>query len=247
MEEEDIFNINELAAKCRSKYELYHLIATEGNIYLPVYRDATQKYLRQILLGKKKYLNNSEVKIRRVPQYKGLRVSDIVEFGNSIINLTLYLPDFSYDRELNRECVCNVVNTLLPVEFAELITLKVKERNEEVLRKQNLMLEAKPKFIKLFQESKAISLKKGKSHFLARTPRNPKALRELDKLRKENVHLKNKTEFLRIDCEKEEKKNEKLEHEKVKAENYRLKLEKLAHLGDCLITTEILLGGWKNN
>ena len=44
------FNINDLAAKCRRKYELYSVLTTEGGVYLPPLQEATQKYLREILI-----------------------------------------------------------------------------------------------------------------------------------------------------------------------------------------------------
>ena len=44
MQIDNDFTINELAAKCRSKSELYHLLSTEGGIYLPPMQDATQIY-----------------------------------------------------------------------------------------------------------------------------------------------------------------------------------------------------------
>ena len=41
MEIDSDFTINELAAKCRSKSEWYHLLSTEGEIYLPSVQDET--------------------------------------------------------------------------------------------------------------------------------------------------------------------------------------------------------------
>ena len=50
------FTISDLAAKCKSKTEFYNLLATEGGMHLPPVQDATQTYLRGIMMGKKEYV-----------------------------------------------------------------------------------------------------------------------------------------------------------------------------------------------
>ena len=56
IEKSDIFTVNDLAVKCRSKSELYNVIIREGNIYLSPKQDTTQRYLLELLLGKKQYI-----------------------------------------------------------------------------------------------------------------------------------------------------------------------------------------------
>ena len=51
MDSSNIFAINGLAAKCKSKSEFYNLLTTEGGMYLP--QDATQPYLRGFMMDKK--------------------------------------------------------------------------------------------------------------------------------------------------------------------------------------------------
>ena len=57
MDQVENFTVSELAVKCKSKTELYNLLAREGKIYLPPKQDSTQSYLRDIMLGEKLYLN----------------------------------------------------------------------------------------------------------------------------------------------------------------------------------------------
>ena len=66
--------VNDLTAKFKSKSKLYNVLVREGGIYLPPKQDSTQKFLRSILLGAKLYVKWEEVKIIKVPQYKGLQV-----------------------------------------------------------------------------------------------------------------------------------------------------------------------------
>ena len=55
MDQRDKFTIVDLAVKCRSKAELYSMLIREGNIYLPLKQDSTQKFLREIMMAKKNY------------------------------------------------------------------------------------------------------------------------------------------------------------------------------------------------
>ena len=96
-------HLNDLDVKCKSKTELYNVLLREGNIYLPPKQDATQKYLRELLLGKKSYVKWSEVIVIQVPQYKGLRVKDLLNFAESEFEIHDFLPKYDYNKEPNRE------------------------------------------------------------------------------------------------------------------------------------------------
>ena len=165
------FSINDLAAKCRSKSEVYQILATEGGVYLPPMQDATQKYLRDLLRGHKLYIKWKEVKLVHVPQYKGLRVKEILIYAKTKVNISRYLPDYEYNKDPNRIWLWNVVNSLIPDDFKEFINDKVIQRKEALIKSQNLCVNVKPEFLTLFKTSQAISLFKGKSHFLARQPK----------------------------------------------------------------------------
>ena len=179
------FNINDLATKWSSKSELYHMLTREGQIYLCPIQDATQEFLRQILLGEKQYFKWQQIKVVKVPHYKCLRICDILKFASTKINIADYMPEYEYSKEPNREWVCNVVNTLLSDDFKEFIDQIVNERKQSLIDSQNFRITAKPEFIQLFKESKSVSLKKGRSHFLSRVPKKTKLQLELEQLSKE--------------------------------------------------------------
>ena len=88
------FNINDLAAKCWIKYELYSVFTTEGGVNLPPLQEATQKYLREILIGWKQYISYKKVNAIKVPHYKGLTVQDLLSFAELNANIYDYLPEY---------------------------------------------------------------------------------------------------------------------------------------------------------
>ena len=55
--------MNELAIKCLSKKEVYNLLCNEGAVYLPPIQDTSRSFIYQILVGDKKYLKWSSVKV----------------------------------------------------------------------------------------------------------------------------------------------------------------------------------------
>ena len=93
------FTIKDLAAKCLNKSKLYHILATEGGMYLPPMQDSTQNYLRNVLRGKKYYINCKDVNMIHVPQYKGLRVREIIDFVHKKIHIYKYLSKYKYNKK----------------------------------------------------------------------------------------------------------------------------------------------------
>ena len=63
MEIDHSFTIRDLSSKCRSKTELYNMLVREGQIYLPSKQEATQKFLRDVMMGKKNYIKCDDVRV----------------------------------------------------------------------------------------------------------------------------------------------------------------------------------------
>ena len=124
------FNVNNLGSKCRSKQELYSVLTMEGGIYLLPIQDATQSYLRDIMIGRKLFVKCKDVKVIHVAHYKGLRVRDVLSFANSKINIATYLPDYDYNKEPNRVWLWNLVNSLLHEEFKSTLKRRWRKRKE---------------------------------------------------------------------------------------------------------------------
>ena len=171
MEMNNQLTVNEISAKFKSKSELYNVLTREGSIYLPPKQDSTQKFLRSIIMGNKLYVKCEDVIVIKVPQYNGLHVKDILKFASTKVNIKKYLPDYDYFKEPNREWLWNIVNTLVPQDLQSFIKEKIEIRKNDIIKSQNLGIQAKPEFISIFRKSQAVSSMKGRSHFLARMPK----------------------------------------------------------------------------
>ena len=80
MDQSEKFTVLDLASKCWSKTELYNILIREKSINLPK-QDATQKLLREIMMGKKMQIKCESMRAIKVPQYKDLTVNRILEFA----------------------------------------------------------------------------------------------------------------------------------------------------------------------
>ena len=62
METDQAFTIWDLASKCKSKSELYNMLEREGQIYFPPKQEAIRRFLRDVMMGSKKYLKCFQIK-----------------------------------------------------------------------------------------------------------------------------------------------------------------------------------------
>ena len=49
---EETITTNEIGNKAKSKHEVYRLLATEGDIFLPPQKEANHSYLSDVISGK---------------------------------------------------------------------------------------------------------------------------------------------------------------------------------------------------
>ena len=103
MERLSTMKINEVVLKSKSKKEVYDLMTTEGNIYLPPLGDTHYKFISQIMWENKLYLKWSEVRICKVPHLKTLSVGALIEFARENISINEFLLDYTYKKHPNRE------------------------------------------------------------------------------------------------------------------------------------------------
>ena len=106
----------------------------EQCIYLLLRIQITRLY--QIVVGDKKYLKLSNVKVFTIPHYDKLRISDLVSFGGMQIDIDLYLPDYEYAKLPNIQWLCNVLNILIGPGLKKCIDDKVKQRAKYVVNKK---------------------------------------------------------------------------------------------------------------
>ena len=117
----------------------------------PRKQDSTQK-LRSILLGTILYVKWEDVSVIKIPQYKGLQFKGLLRFAEHKISIYKYLPDYYYNKQLNREWLCNLLNSLIAKYFQAFIKEKVEIRKNELIESQNLGIHAKPEFISIFKK-----------------------------------------------------------------------------------------------
>ena len=78
----------------------------------------------------------------------------LIRFAKSKNEINKFLPDYCYSKEPNREWLWNVINALIPEEFQDLIKIKVEKRNREIVKSQNLGINASPEFIESLRNPK---------------------------------------------------------------------------------------------
>ena len=133
MEKSYQLTISEISLKARSKKEFYTILSIEGGIYLPPISDANQSYLKGILTGKKKYFLSKDIMVKRVPQIEHLRVKELINFASENCDFKSYLPDYDYDKEPQREWLWNIINTLVPEQFHEFVSMALQFREKKLI------------------------------------------------------------------------------------------------------------------
>ena len=85
-------------AKYKSKPEVFKFIASDCGIYVPSYKVCTIDHLREIAGNKRKIIYAKDVRWITVPNYEGLTMQDILNFGSRYPDVARALP--SIDREV---------------------------------------------------------------------------------------------------------------------------------------------------
>ena len=113
-------NLNLLGIKARTKNELYRLLTTEANLYLPPQKETSIYFVRDIVQSRKKVslffhifcvqaFYMEQVKPRSVPQIKELRVEDFVYFIKTEVDNGIdYLPQNYKETTLNRQWIVDL-------------------------------------------------------------------------------------------------------------------------------------------
>ena len=101
-----------------------------GQIYLPEERHCTLEFLRAILNGQKSYYVTKDVKLVSVPRYSEITVKQVINFIFDKPHILKYIPNLkkSSDKSMDREFLFNIVNTVEPEYFPELVRQVEAER-----------------------------------------------------------------------------------------------------------------------
>ena len=115
-----------LSSKWTTKTQLYNLLKRESKICLPLKQDATQSFLRDLIMERKNYIKLEDVNGIKVPQYKDLTVRDIINLAHQNIHIDRFLPNYDYLKDSYREWQSNVVSTIVSEKINNLLNLKQK-------------------------------------------------------------------------------------------------------------------------
>ena len=110
----------------------------------------------------------------KVLHLKTLSVRSMLKFVRNNTNIEEFLSDFNYQKSPNRELLWNLLNIILWERFREFIQSKQQERAEYITERKEMKVRALPEFIKRIKDSKSISSKKRRSHFLIKGLENKK-------------------------------------------------------------------------
>ena len=91
--------------------------------------------------------------------YKTLTIETILEYGGKSEQLRLYLPDERDMAKLPRQWIINVIYSLLGDDFREWVSQQVKDRNDQLAEKRDLMIDLDPDIAAAFGNSAYISSK----------------------------------------------------------------------------------------
>ena len=132
----------------------------------------------------------SNVKVTKVPQYKGITVRSILKFARDQINIDKYVPECDYPKEPNLEWLCKVANSLIQNEFQSFIQKNDWGQKKSINWISKSWHNCKTWVYVNFQKSQTVSTFPGKSHFLTRFPKLTKDNIKIRKLEMENEEVK---------------------------------------------------------
>ena len=137
----------------------------EGGYFLPPLADSHYKYISQLFVVDKKSIKWKDVKVCSVPHLKGLTIKELIEFARTNFEIDLYISDYQYDKNPNRNWIWNIINTWCQVEFQNYIEKKISERSTFMIKMKVLNVKVLPEFMHIFQSSKNLSTEHWRSHF----------------------------------------------------------------------------------
>ena len=106
---------------------------------------------------KKLFIKCDDVKFLACPQYEGLAVHDILEEAGKDERVLKYLPDERDMHKVPRQWIVNIAYAIIGAPFANWVSKAVSNRNMELAKKQDLILNLDPEIVKAFHNSSNIS------------------------------------------------------------------------------------------
>ena len=129
--------------------------------YLPPFHTVTIYFLKDLIVGKRKFVRMERVNHIYVPAYVTLKLEEIFSFFMQHEAVIAYMSDDKELRRMPKQWVCNVGATIIGQPFIDWCAERVLTRNREMARDRNLLIKMDPKLARAFQRSSAISVSNG--------------------------------------------------------------------------------------
>ena len=102
----------EFNAKYSEKPEVYKFLAHDCGVYLPHYESVTIWHLKDLVSGARSRILGKDVQHMNVPQYEGLTIKDMLEFGGNFQDVLKCFPIVVKEtKALPRQYIVNVIYT----------------------------------------------------------------------------------------------------------------------------------------
>ena len=145
------------AAKYQSKRKVYRFLTHDCGVYLSSYESMTVWHMRDIVSGKRKRINQTDVKTITVPHFEGLNIERMLAYAADKVEVMYALPTIEREREkLPRAYVANVIYTLVGDAFKQWVEKKVNDRHQ-LRREPQDAIQLDPEIAAIYNASLATS------------------------------------------------------------------------------------------
>lgn len=118
--------------------------------------------MKDIIANKKISIKADEMKYLYAPQYETITIAKIFqEINKTWPEVLKYMPDFRDQGKLPKQYVINACFTIVGAPFQIWVNEKIKERNEKVETKNDLIISMDPQIAQAFNNSTMISTSHG--------------------------------------------------------------------------------------
>ena len=122
-----------------------------GQIYLPERRYCSMDFIRALLNGHKSYFKQEQLRRVKVPRYKQLTYSKVMEYCSERPSILRYLPQPRLDDEptCDRDFLFTIINTIDPEYFPSQLSAVEEEKKQKMQSKSDDVIEVKPEILEL--------------------------------------------------------------------------------------------------
>ena len=150
---------NDLRRFIRSKEDIYHILAVEGQMYVPPYDECSIEFLRDALAGRKLVIRNRDIAMVVVPKYKEFNLTSMYQSALSDQDLRQYLPEpvGPKAKPPGRNWLFNVISTVKPDYFETALDECMKSRRDKAMLQDSKYVEMNESMYNLIMHSKHVS------------------------------------------------------------------------------------------